>query len=337
MSLLSPTRTWTCSWNNIPAQTTLLEQAQTVLLAIKNNYVSAGWTVQGSSNASAAGYDAVDRWSTIADLAWNTAGNAHSWIVLRSPANYPSASGSIWLLLSCSPAVATDYHRVRVTPASSAFSGGSTTASPTAGANAYTGLGTSGVVQFLNSVLTPSSWHALRNTVGDTMFFVSQQGASYAATSWTSLQTTGNEAADPYPWHGMFAYSASAPGGFNVDLTDDTAASIQFWIDGSTMASSNITGVMRYFTPSGGSTNVLLSYFDSNGSDISGVFPALPCFVFSGITNRQCIRGRWPDVYQAPQAANVSQGTVVPQVGSPAAAIVGSFWVPAGGNVPVFA
>lgn len=40
-------------------------------------------TCKGSSNGTTAAMDNTNRWASDADLVWNTAGNAHSWIVLQ--------------------------------------------------------------------------------------------------------------------------------------------------------------------------------------------------------------------------------------------------------------
>lgn len=325
-------RNWTCSWNNVPSQATLLDQAREVLLAFKNAYKGAGWTVEGSSDGTTAGMDATDRWSTVTDLTWDTAGNAHSWIVIRSPVNYPSTGKGIWLMLSCSPTVATQYHNVRITPASAAFTGGSTTADPTAPANAYTGLGTSGVVQFLNSSLTNSKYHYIYNTVGDVLCLVSQQASGYCATAWASLQSIGAEAADPYPWFGYFGYLVSGVGAFDALGVYTTTRHIMFWADDTVLTGANTCGFLRYLD----GTAEALIYFDALGSDISGQYPALPAIIFSRVTSKVALRGTLVDITQAPQHSGIVQGTVEPATGTPTTAIVGDFWVPCGGVVPDF-
>lgn len=84
-----------------------------LLLGIKNSLISGGtftvpWTVRASSNASAAGHDNVDRWSTIADLRWTTGtsvtppSGVHSWIIL-----YHSVL-DIELLIDCANTINSD-------------------------------------------------------------------------------------------------------------------------------------------------------------------------------------------------------------------------------------
>lgn len=84
-----------------------------LMLGIKNAFINGGifttpWVVRGSSNAVTAGHDAVDRWSTIADLRWNVGtvasppAAAHSWIILYN------AGLDVELLIDCANAANTD-------------------------------------------------------------------------------------------------------------------------------------------------------------------------------------------------------------------------------------
>jgi len=80
-------------------------------------------TVAGSSDSSTAGMDATNRWTDDTKLVWANAGVAHSWIVLTFGSNFHlcidlsnSSVGSMTVVLS----------------ASAGFTGGSTTARPTA-------------------------------------------------------------------------------------------------------------------------------------------------------------------------------------------------------------
>lgn len=85
------------------------------------------WTCEGSSDSATAGMDAVDRWGATFDatkLVRNTAGNAHSWIVLKSPA----AMGPLYLLLDWSTG---GDNTITIKASNAAFTGGSTTAAPT--------------------------------------------------------------------------------------------------------------------------------------------------------------------------------------------------------------
>jgi len=134
MALPTLVKTWQNSCNN--AQLALgsgLTDNRTVLLAIKNALIGFGtqpWTVRYSCSSTVAGTagDGVDRWTAIANLVWATAGTAHSWIVLQQTG---LASG-YQLIISCEGASATGSIVTLVVSPSAGFTGGSTTARPTA-------------------------------------------------------------------------------------------------------------------------------------------------------------------------------------------------------------
>ncbi len=84
-------------------------------------------TVRYSCDSVTAGTvgDGVNRWAAISNLVWNTEGSAHSWIVLRF------ADGS-QLLLACQAAAVTGINLAIYLSPSAGFTGGTTTARPTA-------------------------------------------------------------------------------------------------------------------------------------------------------------------------------------------------------------
>jgi len=88
------------------------------------------WVVVGSSDGSTAGMDSVNRWKPggtwdINKLVWNSAGSAHSWIVLRQLGLSPLCE----ILFDLSY---TNGAYMTMLWGMSGFSGGSTTARPTA-------------------------------------------------------------------------------------------------------------------------------------------------------------------------------------------------------------
>lgn len=130
MTLPILAKTWQFQVNQtIPAQGSLLATMRRVIRTLKDLYKSFGlmpWTVSGSSNAVAAAMDGVDRWAVDTDLVWNTAGLAHSWIVLRQIGIAVNFEVCIDLSNSSSP-----IGSIIVSP-SVGFAGGSTIARPTA-------------------------------------------------------------------------------------------------------------------------------------------------------------------------------------------------------------
>lgn len=116
-----------------------------LLLAIKNAMVDTGssrgfstpWEVRGSSDSSTASLLAVgaggpgtDRWLDIDDLVWSTSdGGARSWIVLRQAA----ISTTFELLIDLrQDSVSDDGSEIRTIVSQAGFTGGTTTARPTA-------------------------------------------------------------------------------------------------------------------------------------------------------------------------------------------------------------
>lgn len=127
-------KTWQLSCNNAQAALgSALIDNRTVLLAVKNQMLAFGsnpFTVDYSCNSVTAGTlaDGVDRWAAIANLVWGAAGGAHSWIVLKQ-----AGISSTWrLLLSLEGSSATGSVLTAAVSPIAGFTGGTTTARPTA-------------------------------------------------------------------------------------------------------------------------------------------------------------------------------------------------------------
>lgn len=87
MALPTPDKTWIFpTTNEVVVAGTALQCHQKLLHSIKGHFLAglSPWSVAGSSNSLVGAMDAVDRWVAATDLVWNTAGVAHSWIVLTS-------------------------------------------------------------------------------------------------------------------------------------------------------------------------------------------------------------------------------------------------------------
>lgn len=134
MALPTLVKTWQHNVNNqITAQGTALADNRKLLRSIKNAMIGFGtnpWTVRYSCDSSSAGSagDGVDKWAADSNLVWAAAGSAHSWIVLRQT----GIATNFELLLSCEGAAAGGNVLTIVVSPSAAFTGGSTTARPTA-------------------------------------------------------------------------------------------------------------------------------------------------------------------------------------------------------------
>lgn len=134
MSLPALVKTWQ---HNVDNQTLALGGAlldnQTTLLGIKNALVGVGtnpWVVRYSCSSTVAGTagDGVDRIAVATNWVWGNAGSAHSWIALRQT----GIATNFELLISCEGVSATGVLLTIAVSPSAAFTGGTTTARPTA-------------------------------------------------------------------------------------------------------------------------------------------------------------------------------------------------------------
>lgn len=127
MALPTLLKTWQLAHTTIPTQGSSLANMQhtlrvgivNVLLAMTTNPP----TVKGSSDSTTAAMDNTNRWSADNKLVWANAGSAHSWIVLQF------LNG--WQMMIDLSNTTTTIMTVFYSP-SAGFTGGSTTAAPTA-------------------------------------------------------------------------------------------------------------------------------------------------------------------------------------------------------------
>lgn len=135
MGLPTLTKTWQFAVNQNVSGTADADQRHKALaLALKNiliGFASNPWDVRGSSDGNgSAGMDQVDRWSGYSDI--NYLGQAQpsqfSWIVLRQSA---INGANFELCIAFSNALGTRIAEIVISP-SAGFTGGSTTARPTA-------------------------------------------------------------------------------------------------------------------------------------------------------------------------------------------------------------
>lgn len=127
MSLPTLVHTWQFNPNQaIAPQGSALATGRALMRAIVNSMVgfaSTPWTVRGSSDSAVGAMDNVNRWLADSNLVW--AGGAHSWIVLRQTGIH--ATFEICIDLNSG-----SVNALTVVVATSGFTGGSSTARPTA-------------------------------------------------------------------------------------------------------------------------------------------------------------------------------------------------------------
>jgi hypothetical protein len=178
---------------------TVLTDHRAVLLAVKESLI--GFTdfplaVEASSDSSAA--DATDRWDAIGKLVWAAGGAAHSWIQLSQ------AATGMELVIDCTPldsGVQGPRLTIVMSP-SAGFTGGSTTARPTATdeivlLNGAQWLGTSAASPSFSAVV-----HAIQSDDGEAarvlvhianvpVFFMSLELAQDPLAGWTAPNVLG--------------------------------------------------------------------------------------------------------------------------------------------------
>lgn len=124
------------SGTNFGGATAFHQEYEDTLLAIKNSmkgFALSPWTVVGSSDSTTAGMDAVDRWTDHTKLVWNNAG-VRSWIVLKQTGIVSAGSG-FQICIHCNPLSGGGFADTNISiiaSASAGFTGGSTSARPTA-------------------------------------------------------------------------------------------------------------------------------------------------------------------------------------------------------------
>lgn len=130
MPLPTLVKSWQFQVNQtVPSQGSGLATERRVIRIVKDvlkAFASNPWSVRGSSNGVAAAMDSTDRWASDADIVKAASGTAHSWIVLRQT----GIATNFELCIDMNSASQTAASFV-VSP-SVGFSGGSTTARPTA-------------------------------------------------------------------------------------------------------------------------------------------------------------------------------------------------------------
>ncbi len=134
MPVPSLNKTWqytygggTSSLNRLRATSGVLltdmREAMFLIKTILIGFASNPWTVVSSSDSSTAG--AGDKWLTSSNLVWNTAGVAHSWIVLQQD----GIQTGFQLCIDLTPSGGS---QANFFASMAGFTGGSTTARPTA-------------------------------------------------------------------------------------------------------------------------------------------------------------------------------------------------------------
>jgi hypothetical protein len=326
-------RTWTNSQNNVPAdQTTIGNQVAYILLAMKNAFLSAGWAVTQSSNSITT--SSGDLWTTAADVVFGHAIYStapHSWIILESPADYPTSGNQVYFVIEWTSnylSGGTNYNCTFHTATADWTGGTTSTIGTTAGATQMFQTSNSFVPTSISNV----KYHFSHNTIGDIIFYVSEDGGAGDAGFGLIISKLADfDASDNYPLftyvHTQLnpTYGQPSPtyNAFGYNPLQTAANTKAYWIDGTSLGEGPAVSMSSNFmlAANGG---------DSNGDDITGNSVATTIYVCSFDTNKKAIRGRLVDMWMAGgTATTIVGGTVEPSTGPINLACITSVWLPA--------
>lgn len=314
MSLPSLSKTWQFVPNYaVSATGTALGTNRTILLAFKNfltttaNWVdnnnasttpSNMWAVRYSCDSVTAGTagDAVDRWSAIANLVWANAGSAHSWIVLRQTAIDTNCE----LLISCENAQVNGANITVVMSPSAGFTGGTTTARPTA---------TDEIVVMSNATWggvaaadTNVKLHAMKSTDGECWrLFCCNTGQPN-----TSI-IIGKAAVLHSSWpHPAVCYAQGASAGTSTLTNTLLNSNANFQGRGA----SNMTMFLAGMCAAGAQINATIT----SANDLSSEWPLMPQQLFSNTVSNKGVHGYLCDVWYS--SATIASGSTAPTTGT---------------------
>lgn len=290
------------------------------------------WTVKGSSDGVAAGMDNVDRWGDTYDLSKLVKANsstARSWIVLQSPAGL-----GMFLCLDFSGGSDDGGGNcLRAFASTTAFTGGSTSALPTATKQFQVHCTSSDRHQMADGSVSNHKFHYTADADGNFWFASSRNGTGMAhfliglqklteqhtgdagnVFSFAGFKTTGRGVAE-FDASGFWAESASNNtgriGGRNVGDSGSLTGNIGIpwpW----TMANATFNGAWTSANPADGKWDIMPIYV---------VNPALG----GGV------RGRVPDAGVA--FASMPVGSSTPISGAVEQVVIGNLLLPFAANV----
>lgn len=316
MALPSLTKTWHFVPNYAIAATgTALGTNRTILKAFKDfittdaaewvdntnaaTTASNLWTVRYSCDSVAAGAagDGVDRWDAITDLVWANAGSAHSWIVLRQTAIGASAE----LLISCESVSGNGANLTLVMSPSAGFTGGSTTARPTA---------TDEIVVINNAVWggvgnsdASVKLHVLKSTDGECWRLFVCNGGQANTAILVGKASAFNESA----WtNRMVVYAQGAASG--VSTLTNALLNTNANFNGRGASSMTMYLAALYYASGLANVNV------TTANDLSSAWPFMPPQIVSATASNRGFHGYVCDTWYG--STSVAVGSTYPATGT---------------------
>lgn len=320
MALPTLSKTWQFNVNNVIGPQYDTKQCYDLMwITIKNALKGFGtnpWAVKGSCNSSAAGMDNVDRWSTVSDIVHAT--GAHSWIVLAQTGLGGTMPSICIDMVSATVGTGT----IVVSPVAG-FTGGTTTARPTA---------TDEVVMVSNAsmvaaVATPATFqsvvHVMQDTTGqNTRVIVMSGGTNVLFWAFEKLGDT----------HANFTnnYSFTIANG-----ATDAATRTNLYAATKTQFRFGSANYAAYWTDEAYNAIALGNGLNQVPNEISGGWSMGQIGMLSIAAGARGRHGRYPDMYWG--SAFHSNGVCFPNDTSRLWAVFGNVIVPWNGTVPVIA
>jgi hypothetical protein len=286
--------------------------------------VLGAWVLIGSSDATTAGMDGLDRWTSVytaGKINRNTAGSAHSWVVLRGPV---MATKTYYILIDWSTSV--DYAVTVSLGHTTAPLGGTINNAPTVQNPAP--LTTSNFGAYVNNTPNVASFRVHGSLAADGSFVIltSLDYTSKFLSGFMCHLLSSYKATDPYPVYMSLTGEivAQTPGtGYGGQL----AAVVVGWDhsnNGIARTPDNLgAGAYGVITPA-------LSNIPNVADAFDGTYVDWPVYVGNKVAGNITARGRIQDIYYSPYAlgANTPSQGAVDNATSPEYMVVGVWWFP---------
>lgn len=312
------------------AQATDLGNYRTMVRGIKNamiGFASTPWTVLYSCDSAVAGSagDAIDRWDSDSDLVWNNTAGAKSWIILKQTGISSNFQICISLNTAGSGAAAEYLGFELVVSPNAGFTGGTTSARPTA--TDETIVNTGGT-QWLPTFSTGFQmiWNVVQSTDGSiTRIWMDYN--SFCSTLITIEKPADAVTGWTYPWVSIFK---CATGG---NANAPTYANLN---DIATGAATSHGGTsMTVFLTSEGSVSSMTGERQTGVNDISNEWPICPVGIESQTATRVGRHGRFVDLWWGSTAHQ--NAALYPDDGTRTFRHLGNLIIPWNGTPPQIA
>jgi hypothetical protein len=247
-------RTWSYNFGiEVANRSSSKNMSAWLVWELKQALVTAGFVVEGSSDASTAALDGVDRWGAVFDttkIIRAAAGVAHSWITLSKT----TASWKVYLTLDCTGAA--DLTMLLPKACHGTLTGGTTLNCPTGTENAAF----SASLNMHDNTLAAHKVHFIYSNAGDFLFFTTKTGVT--AHRVFGMFVSDSFFTDPHPYYFVNGYTATDP------FKGTPAISGTFWSPNSWACFDPATGAGK--TATGGACLALPYSKTVNGTFLGG-------------------------------------------------------------------